>query len=219
MAYTQQYIPIIARETKKILGLYNLGANVVFTGAETTYALAAGNIPVELWVPTPHASNIRKINPAFMASVWEHTPVFNLAYQGYGEFVHVQDALPATEQGSSSGVANWIREYLGPILEGLSESFGVGIANLVPINQVIPVLSGTVHSENVLTASNGTWVNTPTSYTYQWYRSGQPMPGATAATFTIRLEDVAANLYCAVWAVNAHGVSLPAISNTVTPTA
>lgn len=39
-----------------------------------------------------------------------------------------------------------------------------------PYNLVIPSISGTAQAGSALTAANGTWSNTPTSYSYQWYR-------------------------------------------------
>ena len=149
-----------------------------------------------------------------MAATWGHTDVFNKAYQGYAEFVPLKDVLPVMEIGSSSGLANWVREYLGPVMFGLQESFGVGIANLVPFMTGKPVLSGTVHSTQTLTCPTGTWVNTPSSYVYEWFRNNESL-GVTTSTYVIRVEDIGANLYCTVWAVNAQGYSQPAFSNTV----
>jgi hypothetical protein len=217
MSYLQNYLPIIDRETKKILGLYNLGSTITFDGTETTYSLAAGPVEVEVWVPTPASSLIRKVNPAFMASVWGHTDVFNKAYQGYGEFVPLKDTLPDMWTSSSSGLANLVHDYKGPVIEGLEETFGVGLANLVPINTAAPALSGTVTSGSTLTCSNGTWLNTPTSYTYQWYRNNSAIPGAIANTHVIGVTEINSQLSCVVWANNSHGVSQPKYSNTVTP--
>jgi len=37
-----------------------------------------------------------------------------------------------------------------------------------PVNSVLPVISGTAQTGSTLTASTGTWTNSPTGYTYQW---------------------------------------------------
>ena len=57
--------------------------------------------------------------------------------------------------------------------------------------------------------TNGTWTNTPTSYTYVWKRDGVAIPGATAAAYTTTKDDDGTTLTVEVTAVNASGSSLP----------
>jgi hypothetical protein len=40
----------------------------------------------------------------------------------------------------------------------------------IPINIVLPTISGTAHVGNTLASSPGTWTNIPTSYAFQWQR-------------------------------------------------
>ena len=61
---------------------------------------------------------------------------------------------------------------------------GLGSGNtfnpLAPLNTVAPVISGTASVGQTLTVtSDGTWTNTPTSYTYQWRRAGVAITGET----------------------------------------
>jgi hypothetical protein len=217
MSTIQYYLPIIARETKQILGLYNLGANITFTGAETKYTLGAGDVAIELWIPTP--SLIRPVNQEFMASVWNHEDVRLKAYQGFAEFVKVDDALPSSWIGSSSGLANYVHQSNGAIIEGLSYSFGVGVANMVPINTVAPVVTGIETTGNLLTCDTGTWNVVPTSYVYQWYKNNVVISGEATNTYTLLIGDVGQDIRCVVWAVNAYGTSALKASNIVTPVA
>src|SRR5690606_13340074 len=53
-----------------------------------------------------------------------------------------------------------------------SEGVTVELGILVPENTVLPAISGTAQVGETLTASTGTWINEPDSYTYQWKRAG-----------------------------------------------
>ena len=45
-----------------------------------------------------------------------------------------------------------------------------------PVNSTLPVISGTTTITSVLTSTNGTWTNSPTSYAYQWKRGAVLYP-------------------------------------------
>lgn len=58
-------------------------------------------------------------------------------------------------------------------------------------NTVLPAITGHVQTGNALTASTGTWTDylTPT-YTYQWFKDGSAIGGATASSYTVLAGDV-----------------------------
>lgn len=83
----------------------------------------------------------------------------------------------------------------------------------VPVNAALPAISGTAQVGQTLTASNGTWTHTPTSYTYQWNSSaGGPISGATAATYVPVTGNIGNTLTVSVIARNSGGSSSPATS-------
>jgi len=86
-----------------------------------------------------------------------------------------------------------------------------------PVNVSASVVSGTASVGSVLTTTNGTWDNEPTSYTYQWKRNGSNILSATANTYTVVAADVSQSITCTVTAINDAG-SASATSNTITPT-
>jgi hypothetical protein len=86
-----------------------------------------------------------------------------------------------------------------------------------PVNVSAPVVSGTASVGSVLTTTNGTWDNEPTSYTYQWKRNGSNILSATSNTYTIVAADISQSITCTVTATNDAG-SASATSNTITPT-
>lgn len=89
-----------------------------------------------------------------------------------------------------------------------------------PVNTVAPVISGVVEVGAVLTTTNGSWTdgtNPQTyTYTYQWYRSGVPIPEATSQTYELDIEDFDRNIYCVVTASHEVGQE-DAQSNTLGP--
>ncbi|MEA2198343.1 MAG: hypothetical protein QOJ25_2394, partial [Solirubrobacteraceae bacterium] len=80
-----------------------------------------------------------------------------------------------------------------------------------PVNTSVPTISGTAAVGNVLTASTGTWSNSPTSYGYQWSdcNSGGTactnISGATSSSHTVGSSEVGDTIRVAVTAKNAGG--------------
>jgi hypothetical protein len=82
------------------------------------------------------------------------------------------------------------------------------VTNLIAVNTAVPTLSSTVPFTGVvLTCSPGTWNYHPTSYNYQWKRSGIAIAGATSSTYTVVSGDVGSTISCAVTATNTAGTS------------
>ena len=82
-----------------------------------------------------------------------------------------------------------------------------------PVNTVLPVISGTTTIGSVLTTTNGTWINSPSSFTYQWKRNATNI-GTNANTYTLVNADAGQSITCVVTATNGGG-STPATSNAV----
>jgi subtilisin family serine protease len=85
-----------------------------------------------------------------------------------------------------------------------------------PVNTALPVISGTAQQGQSLTASTGSWTNSPTGYRYQWLRcasgSCSAISGATATSYTAVSADVGDTLEVTVTATN-NGGSTAATSN------
>jgi hypothetical protein len=90
------------------------------------------------------------------------------------------------------------------------------VIDLVPVNTVLPAITGTPTEGQTLTVSNGTWINTPISYARQWLRNGSAIGGATGATYLLVTADLGGNISCTVTATNSGG-STPATSASVGP--
>jgi hypothetical protein len=101
--------------------------------------------------------------------------------------------------GNNSQVSN----SYGPITAGGS----------APVNTAAPVASGSTIEGSVLSTTNGTWSNTPTSYQYAWDGAGSPV---NESTYTTVAGDVGNDILCVVTATNTFG-SVNADSNNVGP--
>ena len=77
--------------------------------------------------------------------------------------------------------------------------------HVVPVNTALPVISGSLAHGSALTVSNGTWSNSPTSYTYQWLSGGTVIPGQTTSSYTTVAGDVGKQITAKVTAKNAVG--------------
>ena len=82
----------------------------------------------------------------------------------------------------------------------------------LPVNTVAPAITGTATVGSTLSCTQGTWTNSPTSYTYQWMRNGVNISGATASSYVVVTADAGTSIRCTVTAINATA-SASATSN------
>ena len=90
-------------------------------------------------------------------------------------------------------------------LGGVYTNSTAPVSTEVPINTVLPHVSGVTTVGSVLTCTTGTWINTPTAYVYAWYRSGVLIAGATLSTYTAVTADLNSTVLCTVTASNTAG--------------
>jgi hypothetical protein len=78
-----------------------------------------------------------------------------------------------------------------------------------PVNIALPTVSGSAVQGSTLTASHGTWGNSPTQYAYQWQDCASngctSISGATNATYTLQFSDVLDRVDVVVTATNDGG--------------
>ncbi|QIX27029.1 hypothetical protein ncot_10810 [Nocardioides sp. JQ2195] len=69
-----------------------------------------------------------------------------------------------------------------------------------PVNQAAPSVAGTAQVGQTLTASPGTWTNSPESYSYAWYREGTSTSFAHGPTYTLTPADLGTKIRVGVTA-------------------
>lgn len=97
---------------------------------------------------------------------------------------------------------------LGTLVAGMILASAASAA--APVNSTSPVLNGTAKVGNTLTVSNGTWTNSPTTYTYQWQRCSSStactdIANAVGQSYVVRQADGGSRLRAQVNAINADG--------------
>ena len=120
----------------------------------------------------------------------------------------------------TSGTCNLTATTTGSLLndqDQLTKSLTIG-GVFPPVNSSVPVVAGTNRAGISLTSTNGSWTNSPTSYTYQWMSSATSggtytnIAGATASTYELGASDVGRYIRFSVVASNGSGGGAAALS-------
>ena len=147
---------------------------------------------------------------------WSNTPT-SFTYQWYSgaTLIPSQTTTSYTTQQTDIGLA--ITCQVVAINAGGSSAPATSNSTVVvpppPVNTAPPVISVSQLVGSVLSVSNGTWSNTPTSFTYQWYSGATLIPSQTTTSYTTQQTDIGLAITCQVVAINAGGSSAPATSN------
>lgn len=138
---------------------------------------------------------------------------------GNGGGLNNNPVATAGENGTGSGGGGGQN---GPGAAGGSGIVIIRFAT-VPVNTVLPAISGTLQTDDVLTTTNGTWSGAPTSYSIRWKRSST-LGGAyttigseTTSSYTLKDGDVGDYFIVEVTATNVNGSGTPVESNPVGP--
>lgn len=92
-------------------------------------------------------------------------------------------------------------------------SFGLS----VPVNTVLPQITGSAVVGATLTSTNGTWISkTPLTYSYDWLRQGLSVSAPDQNTYVVQPGDQGSSIQCRVTATNSQGAT-PATSNAIGP--
>ena len=94
---------------------------------------------------------------------------------------------------------------------GVAAAAGSAASTSAPTNTGLPGITGTMRDGQLLTAHNGAWTGSPTSFAYDWQRCDDQgggctaIAGATSKEYTASPADVGHRLRVEVTASNADG--------------
>jgi hypothetical protein len=149
---------------------------------------------------------------------WSGTPTPTFTYQWYRGASPISGATSTTYVTTlADSTANITCQVTATNSAGsaTATSNTITLPSYAPVNTVAPVISGTAVVGQTLTTTNGTWTNSPSSYSYQWKR-GATNIGTNSSTYTLVQADAGntSNITCVVTATNSAG-SANATSNQI----
>src|SRR5690606_17663489 len=85
-------------------------------------------------------------------------------------------------------------------------------ASAVPVNTLLPAISGVAEVGQVLTAYEGKWTGGVTSFAYRWLNGGEAIVDATNKTYTLVSGDAEDEITVEITASNSAGAGGPVVS-------
>ena len=169
----------VADASATVKGIVELATDAeATTGTDTARAVTPAGVTAVVDAMTPATIGAQ---PAFTGSPVEGAV---LAYDGDFPVWVVPEAVTSADipHGSDS-----VETVLMDILSRLAavETTGPRLTSTV-----LPAISGTPEVGLTVTASAGTWTQTPDSVLYQWKRAGVDISGATSSTYVLQVADV-----------------------------
>lgn len=169
------------RVTAKRTGYVSLTAYGYLSG--TVQAGIAAVTP-KLSDTTPKVGQVLSITAATSADRWSPKPT-TVTYQWFRNSTAIAGATSASYTVQSDDLGKAIRvevtgsasDYAAVARRSASSSH-VAKGSFATLGTVTIVASG-----NTLTAAEGTWSPKPDAFTYQWYRDGKALSGATAQSY------------------------------------
>ena len=168
-------------------------------GSTTSYSGASDTIGTISNIQIPIARGTLVVGQLLSATqgTWYSADPLSYSYAWLRNGSAITNATSATytlvdaDIGTSISVQVTARSSLGS-LAATSAARGSVPAIL---NTEIPTVSGTTRTAETLTATNGTWLNSPGSYTYQWEQSSDgtlwdPISSATSSTYVLASGQV-----------------------------
>ncbi len=158
---------------------------------QASVTVAAGT----LTAPVPAISGTAKVGSVLTTTpgTWSPAPV-TLTYQWFRSGVSVTGATSATYTLTATDLGKAMTVRTTGTKTGFTTAAKTSAATPTvaagTLTAPVPTISGTAKVGSVLTTTPGTWSPAPVTLTYQWFRSGVSVTGATSATYTLTATDL-----------------------------
>jgi len=156
-------------------------------------------------------------SPTAYAYQWKRSLTSNGLYSDIPTATSSTYLVPESDVGYYIKAAVVASNVAGSSSAVLSSQTSV-VVDIAPTNTAIPVITGTARTGATLTASNGSWTGSPTSYSYQWKRATTSSGTysniglATSRTYELTDTDIGKYIKVAVSAINSAGTSTAVLS-------
>jgi hypothetical protein len=143
--------------------------------------------------PTPTISGTKAVGFTLTAMVhaWNPTPA-SYSFQWYRYGKPISGATKPTYKTTSADAGHTITVRVTAKKSGYTTTSKTSAAAMI-LKRLsptpTPVITGTPKVKHTLTAKTGVWGPGTVTKSYQWYRNGNPIAGATARTYTVQPRD------------------------------
>ena len=175
-------------------------------------------VPVNTAVPTIAGAATQGQTLTRTSGGWTGFPTPTLSGNWQRDGVDISGATSPTYVLQAADVSKNIRyREIGTNASGTTSAYSTAIGPVasvaIPVNTVLPSITGTAQEGSTLIGSDGTWTNSPTGYVRQWLRDTTPISGATSSNYTLVSADVGHTVSYRVTASNGLGSGSPATSD------
>lgn len=198
---------------------YYIGGLITFSSASTTSPPASS--PVDKALPTVNGAAQVGDTLAASSGSWANDPT-SYTYQwrdctsatscsNISGATSSSYSLRSSDVGKTIDIVVTATNAAGSASATSAQTATVQTAPMAPpINMALPAITGTAQVGSTLTASSGSWANSPASYAYQWQDcatsiSCTSITGATSSSYTLQPSDVGKTMDVVVTATNAGG--------------
>lgn len=189
--------------------------------------VVAGGAPVNSVLPSIIGTPEVGIPATVDVGTWSNSPT---SYQ-YQWFLDPSDPLIGENDPTYTPTPEQEGRQLRVAVAGVNGA-GVGVAVLselsaaieppaivVPTNTAVPEITGDAAVGQTLTRSTGTWTNSPSAFSTQWYADDVALGGEVGSTLLLGAGEEGAEITVGVVASNGAGDSAEAVSVAVGPVA